>query len=73
VRRTPAYRKAAPYIPHTARTLGKRLAFRTTSTAEAPLAEARGYLRTRQLSQTEELRALLSRNFPEWQTLYGSS
>jgi hypothetical protein len=73
VRRTPAYGKIAPHVPAPLRTLGRGLALRTTSTAEAPLAEVRTYLRTRQLGETEELGRLLNRGFPEWKTLYGST
>jgi hypothetical protein len=73
IRRTPAYWKIAPRVPRPLRALGRRLALRTTSTAEAPLAEARSFLRARQLRETEELGAILSRGFPEWKTLHGSA
>jgi hypothetical protein len=73
VRRTPAYWKIAPCLPGPLRSLGRRLALRSTSTAEAPVAEARDYLRTRQLGETEELGGMLGRAFPEWETLYGST
>jgi hypothetical protein len=73
VRRAPGYGRVAPYLPGPLRTLGRRLALRTTSVAEAPLAEARSFLRTRQLSETAELGAILGRAFPEWTTLHGSN
>jgi Sulfotransferase family len=73
LRRTPAYWRVAPYLPSPLRTLARSLALRTAGTAEAPLAQARSYLRTRQLDETEELGRILGRGFPEWKTLRGCS
>jgi hypothetical protein len=61
----------APRLPRAVQRLGSRLAVRSASAADAPLAEARALLRARQRRETEELGAVLGRTFPEWQTLHG--
>jgi hypothetical protein len=73
IRRAPSYRKFVPVIPRALRRFGRRLAVRTVSDADIPLAEVKSYLRPRQREQTEELGKLLNRSFPEWTTLYGAS
>jgi hypothetical protein len=68
-RRTPTYVKFGRYIPRAARKLGTQVAARRVSREEVSTLEAQAYLRPLQLRQTEELASLLSRTFPEWQTL----
>lgn len=71
LRHTSLYGRLEPYIPDAARHLGDRLAARSVRPAEAMLGEVLEYLRPLQVSETEELSALLNRGFPEWNTLYG--
>jgi hypothetical protein len=59
------------YVPQSARRLAATLAVRTVRPAEVSDDEAREYLRSRQLGQTEALSQLLQRRFCEWTTLYG--
>jgi hypothetical protein len=72
LRRTSLYARLAPYLPRAARNLGGRLAAHSVRPAEVPVGEVLEYLRPLQLRETEELRALLNRSFPEWRTLYGA-
>lgn len=73
IRQTPSYSRIAPFVPSPLRTLGSRLAFRSASSAEVSAAETKSYLRSHQLTQTDELSRLLNRAFPEWHTLYESA
>lgn len=73
LRRSALYGRLAPYIPESARHFGYGLALRGMRPADVPLGAVQDYLRARQLPQTEELRALLRRDFPEWTTLNGES
>jgi hypothetical protein len=70
-RRSALYGKVAPYVPESARRFGYALALRRIRPADVPLGEAQDYLRSRQQAQTEELKSLLNRDFPEWTTLRG--
>jgi len=69
-RRTSFYNKIAPRVPDSARKLGYKLALRRLRPGDVPVEEVQSYLRRRQQCETEELRALLHRGFPEWKTLY---
>ena len=69
-RRTSAYAKLGRYIPRAARKLGAQVAAHRVRREEVSTLEVRSYLRPLQLRQTEELASLLSRAFPEWQTLF---
>jgi hypothetical protein len=68
--RSAIYRNVAPRIPRSLRRLGNRLALRSVRPADVHVAEVEAYLRPQQQLETEELRLLLGRSFPEWTTLY---
>jgi hypothetical protein len=70
-RRSALYGRVAPYVPESARRFGYALALRSIRPADVPLGEAQDFLRSLQQGQTEELKALLNRDFPEWITLRG--
>lgn len=59
-------------VPKPLRNLGSRLAAKPFKLARASVGEVAQYLRLTQQKQTEELRDLLGRDFPEWKTLYGA-
>lgn len=67
------YLKYVPWVPFVMRRFGSKLAFRHIARRDVPTVEVEAYLRPIQLRQTEELAALLRRDFPEWTTLYGSA
>ena len=58
-------------VPHFVRDMGRRLSERTVARNSRFPAGAIDFLRSIQLAQTETLRDLLHRDFPEWTTLYG--
>ncbi|WJW74447.1 sulfotransferase [Thiohalobacter sp. IOR34] len=62
---------ASRFVPAPLRALGRRLAVREYDRSAQPLEPVIDYLRPIQREQTEELRQLLGRDFPEWTTLYG--
>jgi len=66
-------RRVIPHVPQALRTATKRLASETVRRRAVDTAEAIAFLRPLQQRQTEELAALLGRDFPEWTTLHGSS
>ncbi len=72
LRQMPLYNAVMPLVPRAVRRLGARIALRDVRPAEIPLRDAKRFLRSLQLSQTEELSALLGRKFPEWKSLYGA-
>jgi hypothetical protein len=73
LRQTRFYRRAAPYLPRTARELADRLAVRALRPAETNDLDTRAFLRLLQVPQTQELSRLLGRSFPEWKTLHGTA
>jgi hypothetical protein len=64
------YRKFALHVPRSLRRLGSRLARRNVRPAEVDTSAVKAFLRPQQRLETEELRTLLGRDFPEWKTLY---
>lgn len=73
LRRSHAYSRIASLVPRPVRTWGSQLAERKVRPADVCVDDVLRYLRPRQQEQTEALRALLRRNFPEWKTLYAVS
>lgn len=71
LRRGALYGRVAPYVPAPARKLGYHLALRSVRPGDVPVGAVQDYLRSHQRGQTEELSALLNRDFPEWTTLQG--
>lgn len=64
-------RSVTPHVPRVLRNAAKRLATERVRPGEADNAEVVAFLRPVQQRQTEELVALLGRDFPEWTTLHG--
>lgn len=62
-----------PHMPRTVRRLGRYLAERRINRPLISVDDVVTYLRPIQKAQTEELRELLGRDFPEWKTLYGNA
>ncbi|MFQ5535033.1 MAG: sulfotransferase [Sphingomonadales bacterium] len=62
-----------PVIPAGIRAAGRNLSEKTVNRSSVELDEVITLLRGPQRDQTEELSAMLGRDFREWKTLYGSS
>jgi hypothetical protein len=71
-RQSEFWTKALPYVPQLIRKMGVGLAVRQVRPAEVPVGALKDYLRSVQRPQTEELRRLLNRAFPEWTSLHGT-
>lgn len=69
-RRHPLMRGAIDSLPAPVRRFGASLVTRQVRPGEVDVADVAQYLRPLQLRQTDELRALLGRDFPGWTTLY---
>jgi hypothetical protein len=61
-----------PRIPRVVRRMGRSLSERTVERDKHVSADVLNWLRPLQQDQTEELKQLLKRDFPEWKTLYGA-
>lgn len=72
-RRSPLYGRIYPRLPETLRRFGSQLADRSLKPSGVPVGEVVRYLTEQQQAQTDELRQLLGRDFPEWRTLYAAS
>ncbi len=72
LREMPFYNRVMPLVPQAVRKLGTRIALRDVRPLDIPIQEAKRFLRSQQRPQTEELRVLLGRSFPEWKSLYGA-
>lgn len=68
--RHPLVRRAVDRLPKTVRRFGANLVTRPVRPGDVDVAQVAQYLRALQLRQTEELSALLARDFPRWTTLY---
>jgi hypothetical protein len=62
-----------PIVPQELRAAAKRIASETVRRHAVDPSAAIAFLRPVQRRQTEELSAMLGRNFPEWMTLWGGS
>lgn len=67
------WRSIADCIPRRMRQQGLKMAIKTIDQQKHPEArqEAIAFLQPIQQKQTQELSALLGREFPEWNTLFG--
>jgi hypothetical protein len=72
LRHSKSYGHICSFLPGSLRKVGSKMAERTIKPSEVPVGEVVRYLRDRQREQTEELRELLGRDFPEWRTLYAA-
>ena len=71
--RHPVVRRAIDLLPRPVRRFGASLVTRQVRPGEVDVADIAQYLRPLQLRQTEDLRALLGRDFSRWTTLYQST
>jgi hypothetical protein len=74
LRYSSAWSAVENWVPAPVRRFGRSLAQRPVRRADvSKKREAMDFLRPSQLIETEELRDLLSRDFPEWKTLYAEN
>ena len=71
LRKSRMYSAIEGLVPRPVQRVGSLLATRRVNRESVPVSDVIAFLRPVQMAQTEELRSLLGRDFPEWSTLYG--